>query len=90
MAGRFQNQRGMNYLRHAADRANSIIKREGRDAYPYLVICGCSADCGFARIVDVNPCSINKPVLGYIQRQGKEIKCPVHGTHRVFSEYHRE
>lgn len=90
MAGRFQNQKGMNEIRHAQDVVNSQIRRAGRNAYPHLVICGCSANCGFAVPTDVNPCSINKPVLGYIQRDGVEIKCPVHGTHRVYSEYVRK
>ena len=87
MAGRFQNQKGMSLLRHAAAVANSRIRRTGKDAYPSLIICGCSADCGFARVVERNHCSINKPVLGYIRRDGIEIKCDIHGTHRVYECY---
>lgn len=50
MAGRFQNQKGMNLLRHAQDVANAQIKREKKNAYPILYICGCSADCGWASV----------------------------------------
>lgn len=90
MAGRFQNQKGMSELRHAEAVANSRIKRDGRDAYPIHVICGCSASCGFCYIKEKNPCSINKPVLGYIRQDGVEIKCLLHGTHRVYSNGYRE
>jgi hypothetical protein len=42
MVGKFQNQRGMNLLRHAQDVTN-----------PVLYICGYSTDCGWAAIKEV-------------------------------------
>lgn len=90
MAGRFQNQKGMTDLRRAEAVVNSQIKRAGKNAYPVLFICGCSGDCGWAGVKEIESCSINKPVLGYIPQAGVEIKCPVHGTHRVYGQYHRE
>lgn len=78
------SQKGMSAARWDKSVLDSIIKREGKNAYPTVYPCGCSSpDCTWPITKDVE-CSINKPLLICIPQGGIDIDCPVHGKHRIY------